>query len=176
MLVTNDSALADKLRVLRTHGSRSRYEYELIGMNSRLDALQAAILRVKLRHLDAWAKRRQQMAADYTARFKNRGLDSVMALPEVAPKCTHVFNQFVMRAPRRDQLIAHLRERGVPTEIYYPLPLHLQRAFAYLGYKAGDLPRAEAASREVLAIPIYPEMSVDQRALVVDSIASFYRG
>ena len=176
MLVTNDSALADTFRLLRNHGSRSRYEYEVIGMNSRLDALQAAVLRVKLQHLEGWAKARQRVAAQYAARFKNRGLDGVITLPQVAPQCTHVYNQFVIRAPKRDQLIAHMRERGVPTEIYYPLPLQLQPAFAYLGHKAGDLPRAEAASREVLAIPIYPEMADNQQALVVDSIASFYRG
>jgi dTDP-4-amino-4,6-dideoxygalactose transaminase len=145
-------------------------------MNSRLDALQAAVLRVKLQHLEGWAKARQRVAAQYAARFKNRGLDGVITLPQVAPQCTHVYNQFVIRAPKRDQLIAHMRERGVPTEIYYPLPLQLQPAFAYLGHKAGDLPRAEAASREVLAIPIYPEMADNQQALVVDSIASFYRG
>jgi len=174
MLTTNDAAYADKLRVLRTHGSRSKYDYELMGMNSRLDALQAAILRVKLGYLDTWAQGRQRNAERYSKLFKSHGLDKVIKLPKVQAKCNHIYNQYVIRVPQRDQLKAHLRNSGVPTEIYYPKPLHLQRAFAYLGYKAGDFPASEAASGEVLAIPIFPEMSDDQQNLVVDSIASFY--
>jgi dTDP-4-amino-4,6-dideoxygalactose transaminase len=174
MLTTNDSALADKLRVLRTHGSRTKYDYELIGMNSRLDALQAAILRVKLGHLDAWARGRQGKAERYSELFKNLGLDRIIKLPKTLEKCHHIYNQYVIRAPKRDQLKAHLKDCGVPAEIYYPMPLHLQRAFAYLGYKPGDLPESEAASREVLAVPVFPEMTADQQNLVVESIASFY--
>ena len=175
MLTTNDQAFAEKLRVLRNHGGHSKYECEVIGVNSRLDALQAAILRVKLRHLDSWAEGRQRNAARYAQLFKEIGLDTILALPRVQPKCNHVYNQYVIRPPQRDQLKAHLRDCGVPSDIYYPLPLHLQRAFAYLGYKPGDLPESEAASREVLALPIFPEMSIEQQNLVVDSIASFYR-
>ena len=174
MLTTNDSALADRLRVLRTHGSRTKYDYELIGMNSRLDALQAAILRVKLGHLDTWARARQRKAERYSELFKKRGLDSLIKLPKTLEKCHHIYNQYVIRVPKRDQLKAHLKDCGVPSEIYYPLPLHLQRAFAYLGYKPGDLPESEAASREVLALPVFPEMTAEQQNLVVESIASFY--
>jgi len=175
MLTTNDEVFAEKLRVLRNHGGHSKYECEVIGVNSRLDALQAAILRVKLHHLDSWAEARQRNAARYALLFKEKGLDTILALPQVQPKCNHVYNQYVIRAPKRDQLKAHLRDCGVPRDIYYPLPLHLQRAFAYLGHKSGDLPESEAASREVLALPVFPEMSKDQQNLVVDSIASFYR-
>ena len=174
MLTTNDETFAEKLGVLRNHGGHSKYECEVIGMNSRLDALQAAILRVKLRHLDSWAEGRRQKAERYADLFKKHGLDQVIRLPRVQPKCNHVYNQYVIRAPKRDQLKAHLQDCGVPSDIYYPLPLHLQRAFAYLGHKPGDLPESEAASREVLALPVFPEMSTDQQNLVVDSIASFY--
>jgi len=175
MLVTNDEAFAGKLRLLHLHGGRTKYEYELIGMNSRLDALQAAILRVKLRHLDSWTARRQQNAQRYAQLFAERGLESSVRLPKGQPKCNHVYHQYVIRAPRRDGLKAFLRERGVPSEIYYPLPLHLQKAFAYLGYKPGDLPESERASQEVLALPVFPEMTEEQQELVVDSIAAFYK-
>jgi dTDP-4-amino-4,6-dideoxygalactose transaminase len=175
MVTTNDEGFADAVRVLHLHGGRTKYEYEVMGMNSRLDALQAAILRVKLHHLDSWAAGRQQKAQRYIRLFQERGLDDIIRLPEVAPNCNHVYNQFVIRAPRRDELKAFLKDRGVPSEIYYPLPLHLQPAFAYLGYKRGDLPQSETASREVLALPIFPELSDDQQSLVVDSIAAFYR-
>jgi len=175
MLVTNDEAFADKLRLLHLHGGRTKYEYELIGMNSRLDALQAAILRVKLRHLDSWTAKRQQNAQRYRKLFQDRGLDRILRLPEAQPRCDHVYHQYVIRAPRRDELKGFLRERGVPSEVFYPLPLHLQKAFAYLGYKLGDLPESESASQEVLALPIFPEMAEDQQELVADSIAAFYR-
>jgi len=176
MLSTNDTSLADKLRVLRTHGSRTKYDYEVIGMNSRLDALQAAILRVKLSYLDSWSAARRKNADRYLNLFESHGLRDVVKLPITHPKCTHIYNQYVIRAPQRDQLKAFLRTCGVPTEIYYPSPLHLQPAFKYLGYKPGDLPEAEAASGEVLAIPIFPEMVDDQQNLVIDSIAEFYSG
>jgi dTDP-4-amino-4,6-dideoxygalactose transaminase len=174
MLTTGDGEFADKLRVLRNHGGRSKYECDLIGMNSRLDALQAAILRVKLRYLDQWTAGRRKNAARYLELFQSRGLDRIVTLPRVQVGCTHIYNQYVIRAPRRDELKEHLRACGVPSDIYYPIPLHLQRAFAYLGYKPGDLPESEAASREVLALPIFPEMSVSQQELVVESIARFY--
>ncbi len=137
LVTTSDRALAGKLRVLRTHGSSKKYTYDLLGMNSRLDSLQAAILRVKLRHLDAWAEGRRRNAARYSQLFQQSGLDQVISLPRVAENCNHVYNQYVIRVPRRDALQSHLRDQGVPTEIYYPSPLHLQRAFAYLGYQAG---------------------------------------
>jgi dTDP-4-amino-4,6-dideoxygalactose transaminase len=174
MLTARDEGFADRLRVLRNHGGHSKYECEVIGMNSRLDALQAAILRVKLHYLDEWTKGRQKNAARYSQRFKSRGLDRILTLPAVQPGCTHIYNQYVIRAPRRDQLKDALHSYGVPTDIYYPIPLHMQRAFAYLQYKPGDLPASEAASREVLALPIFPEMSPGQQDLVVESIATFY--
>jgi dTDP-4-amino-4,6-dideoxygalactose transaminase len=173
MLTTGVSEFADRLHVLRNHGGHSKYEIELIGMNSRLDALQAAILRVKLRYLDEWTRGRQKNAARYSELFRSRGLDRILTLPRVQTGCTHIYNQYVIRAPRRDELKEHLRSCGVPSDIYYPIPLHLQRGFAYLGYKPGDMPEAEAASREVLALPIFPEMTLEQQDLVVESIASF---
>jgi len=176
MLTTNQEKLADRLRMLHNHGSRTRYEYELIGMNSRLDALQAAILRVKLQHLDGWAAGRKHKAERYAELFHHHGLQDLVQLPRVTAKGTHVYHQYAIRARHRDQLRAFLRDRGVPSEIYYPLPLHLQRAFNYLEYKRGDLPQSEAASREVLALPIFPEMTGDQQARVVESVAMFYQG
>jgi len=175
MLTTNDRAFADKLRLLHLHGGRTKYEYELIGMNSRLDALQAAILRVKLRHLNSWTAGRQEKARRYMQLFADRRLDGILGLPQVQSGCNHVYNQFVIRAPRRNELKAFLGDHGVPSEIYYPQPLHLQKAFTYLGYKPGDCPQSERASQEVLALPVFPEMTDDQQNLVVDSIASFYR-
>lgn len=174
MVTCNDEAFADKIRLLHTHGSRTKYDYELVGINSRLDALQAAILRVKLPHLDAWAIARQRNAERYNESFTRAGLGSVIGLPKLGRNCNHIYNQYVIRAPRRDELKTHLRGCGVPTEIYYPQPLHLQRAFSYLGYKPGDMPHSEAASREVLALPIFPELSSKQQNLVVGSIAAFY--
>ncbi|HXY08250.1 MAG TPA: DegT/DnrJ/EryC1/StrS family aminotransferase [Terriglobales bacterium] len=174
MLTTDDKNMADRLRVLHLHGGRSKYEYQLIGMNSRLDALQAAVLRVKLRHLDSWAAKRIDKARRYAQLFEDRGLTSIVRLPQVATNCTHVYNQYVVRVPRRDELRAFLRERGVPSEIYYPKPLHLQPAFAYLGYKPRNLPESEAASEEVLALPIFPDLTDQQQSLVVASMAAFY--
>jgi dTDP-4-amino-4,6-dideoxygalactose transaminase len=173
MLTTNDEGFAEKLWVLRNHGGHSKYECEVIGVNSRLDALQAAILRVKLRYLDSWAEGRQRNATRYAELFKKLKLERVIRWPQVHSKCNHVYNQYVIRALKRDQLKTHLQKSGVPSDIYYPVPLHLQRAFAYLGYKPGDLPESEAASREVLALPVFPEMSIDQQNLAIDSIASF---
>jgi dTDP-4-amino-4,6-dideoxygalactose transaminase len=176
IITTNDERFADKLNVLRTHGSRTKYDYELLGMNSRLDALQAAILRVKLRYLDSWTEGRQQNAGRYAKLFTDSKLDGVVSLPKLQPKCNHIYNQYVIRAPRRDELKGHLADSGIPSDIYYPKPLHLQVAFSYLGYKAGDFPVAEAASREVLALPVFPEMTGEQQAQVVDAIQRFYLG
>lgn len=174
LVTTNNPSLADRLRLLRVHGSRKKYHYEILGTNSRLDALQAAILRVKLRHLEAWTWARQQKAESYRRLFAECGLDTRLKLPYTPADCLHVFNQFVVRCPERDSLRDYLRDQGIPTEVYYPLPLHLQPAFAYLGYQPGQLPHAEAASREVLALPIYPELSPERQATVVRAIAKFY--
>lgn len=176
MLTTNDSALADRLTVLRTHGSRTKYEYELIGMNSRLDALQAAILRVKLPHLDRWAAQRQNHAARYRDLFEDYELTDKVVLPVVPAGCEHIYNQFTIRVEQRDALREHLKRDGIPTEVYYPKPLHLQKAFAPFGYKGGDFPNSEMLSRQVVTLPVYPEMSDDQLRDVVGAIADFYRG
>jgi dTDP-4-amino-4,6-dideoxygalactose transaminase len=173
MITTNDSGLADRLRVLRVHGALKRYEYEMLGMNSRLDALQAAILRVKLRHLDSWASARRNNADRYRELFHEFRLESMLKSPATPPRCTHVYNQFTIRVRERDALREHLLNRRIPTEIYYPKPLHLQKAFAYLGYKAGDFPESEAAGLEVLSLPIYPELTEEQQRSVVAAIADF---
>lgn len=174
LLTTNDEKFADKLRILRNHGGHSKYECELIGMNSRLDALQAAILRIKLKYLDRWTESRKQNAERYSQLFNARGLGHILTLARVSGNGDHIYNQFVVRAPRRDQLKTYLREQGIPTDIYYPVPLHLQGAFAYLGHKPGDFPESERASREVLALPIYPELTAEQQGLIADAIAKFY--
>ena len=173
MVTTNDSALANRIRLLRVHGAREKYGYEVLGMNSRLDALQAAILRVKLRHLDQWTVRRRYNAERYRELFHEFRLESKVTSPSAPPECTHVYNQFTIRVRERDSLRKHLQSRGFSTEIYYPKPLHLQKAFAYLGHQPGDYPLAEAASREVLSLPIYPELTDAQQRDVVATIADF---
>ena len=148
----------------------------LIGLNSRLDALQAAVLRVKLPHLDRWSEARKANAERYDQLFTDAGLAEELILPSVRSNVRHIFNQYVMRAPgRRDALVKHLKESGVGTEIYYPLPLHLQECFSHLGYKEGDFPLAEQAARETLALPVYPELRPEQQHYVVETIRSFYR-
>jgi dTDP-4-amino-4,6-dideoxygalactose transaminase len=174
LVVTNDSALATRLRLLRVHGSSRKYHYEILGINSRLDALQAAILSVKIGHLEEWTRGRQHLAIRYRSLFAAHGLDNIK-LPSTPAGSMHVYNQFVIECPERDQLRQFLRESGIPTEIYYPQPLHLQPAFAYLGYQFGQLPQAEAACRKVLALPIYPELSEENQIAVVSAIQSFYR-
>lgn len=175
LLTTNDAGIAAVLRRLRNHGSTQKYYYERLGVNSRLDALQAAILRVKLKYLPQWTAARRHNAEYYRALIAQHGLQRYISPPSEPAKCTHVYNQFTIRARKRDELRAFLTEEGIPTEIYYPYPLHLQAAFAYLGYKPGQFPEAERASREVLALPIYPEITRDQMELVIQTIASFYR-
>ena len=175
IITTNDAALADRLRLLHVHGARDKYVYELLGMNSRLDALQAAILRVKLKYLDKWAAARQRNADRYRDLFREFQLDSKVSLPLVPAHSIHVYNQFTIRSTDRDNLREHLRTSGIPSEIYYPIPLHLQKAFSYLGYKTGDFPASEAASREVLSLPIYPELTEAQQRSVVAAIAAFHR-
>ena len=173
LVVTNDQAMADRVRMLRVHGSRVKYVHEVIGMNSRLDALQAAVLRVKLKYLEEWTKGRQRNAARYDALFKDAGLLDRVTLPTVTAENRHVYNQYVIRAPKRDQLRAFLQEQGVGTEIYYPSPLHLQACYQNLGYRKGSFPQSERASEETLALPIFAELTADQQAYVVETIKTF---
>ena len=175
MMTTNDTQLADRLRVLRTHGSRERYSYELVGMNSRLDAIQAAILRVKLRYLDGWAEKRRRNAETYRALISESGLNKYVRVPVEPAYTRHVYNQFTIRVADRDALRSHMSSRGIPTEVYYPSPLHLQPAFSYLGYRAGAFPESERASQEVVSLPIYPELTAEMLRAVVQSVADFYR-
>lgn len=174
LVTTNEATLADRLRILRVHGSRNKYSYESVGMNSRLDALQAAILRVKLRYLPAWTAARQRNANRYRAMFIENGLETYIQFPADNVHQNHVYNQFVIRLPERDAVRRHLQQAGIPTEIYYPFPLHLEPAFTHLGYSKGDFPQSEAACREVLALPIFAELTEDQQASVVAAIADFY--
>ena len=170
-----DPGLAKKLRLIRTHGMEPKYYHHLIGANFRIDALQAAVLRVKLPHLDQWSEARRANAARYRTLFADAGLCDV-TLPIEAPNRTHIYNQFVIRVPERDRLRAHLTAAGIGTEVYYPVPFHLQACFADLGYAAGAFPVAEAAASSSLALPIYPELTAAQQASVVDAIRNFYRG
>ena len=176
MITTSDPELADRISVLRDHGSRKKYQYDLLGMNSRLDSLQAAILMVKFRHLEAMAQARRRNADRYRQLFRQAGLEKSIVLPVQPEGLHHVYNQFVIRTPQRDQLREHLRNCGIPTEIYYPFPLHLQPAFAGLGYRPGAFPESEEASRQVLALPVFPQMTEEQQKVVVDRIAEFVAG
>lgn len=173
MCITNDQALAARLRILRVHGGEPKYFHEVIGGNFRLDELQAAVLSIKLRHLDAWTRARQDNAAHYDSLFAEHGLDGTVRTP-VRAGGRHIFNQYVIRTPRRDELRKHLERDGVSTEIYYPLPLHEQRCFAYLEHLPEDFPNAHGAAGEVLALPVYPELTGGQREHVVRSIARFF--
>jgi dTDP-4-amino-4,6-dideoxygalactose transaminase len=170
MAVTCNAEMAERLDVLRRHGGRVKYYYEQLGYNSRLDELQAAILRVKLRHLDAWTEGRRQVAARYDELLA----DLPVTTPYQAPGRRHVYHQYTIRAPRRDQLQSFLKEQGIGTMIYYPLPLHLQEMYADLGLGEGSFPEAERAAGEVLALPIYPELTEDQIEQVSHAIRRFY--
>lgn len=174
-VTATDAAIAKKLRLIRTHGMEPKYYHHLVGANFRIDALQAAVLRVKLPHLASWTAGRQRNAARYRALFADAGLSDV-TLPVEAPNRTHIYNQFVIRVPRRDALRAHLDSRGIGTEIYYPVPFHLQECFKDLGYKPGAFPVAEAQANDSMALPIYPELTEGQQADVVNAIRNFYRG
>ncbi len=174
LITTNDPELGDRLAMLRDHGSRRKYHYDLLGMNSRLDTLQAAILLVKLRYLEGFIEARRQNAERYRRLFAQAGLVGAVTLPSEPAGLRHVYHQFVIRARRRDELREYLRSQGIPAEIYYPAPLHLQPAFAYLGCRAGDFPQAEQVSREVLALPIFPKMTEEQQRAVVDATAEFF--
>ena len=175
MCVTSDARLAERLEVLRVHGGRPKYYHALIGGNFRIDELQAAVLNVKLKHLDTWSEARQANAASYDRGFGAAGLGQAVQTPQCAAGIRHIYNQYVIRARDRDGLRTHLAERGVGTEIYYPVPLHLQQCFAYLGHRAGDFPESERAAQETLALPIYPELEGEQLQYVVDCVAEFYR-
>lgn len=174
MVVTNDDTLAQKLVQLRVHGSEPKYYHKIVGGNFRLDALQAAVLSVKLNHLDAWSKERQQNAAHYRQLFEKAGLIDKLNLPVESEGYRHIYNQFILRVPQRDELIQFLKSQNVGCEIYYPVALHNQECFKYLGHSFGDFPESEKAAEETIAIPIYPELTTDQQQYVVDKIKEFY--
>lgn len=179
LVTTSNEELAERTAMLRAHGMRRRYFHDEVGGNSRLDTIQAAVLAVKLRYLPEGNRKRQERAAAYDRLFREAGLSAAsmadgIVLPFVDPRTEHVFHQYVIRAPRRDDLRQHLTEAGIGSEIYYPLPLHLQESLAGLGYKQGDFPHAEQAAAEVLALPMYPELREDEQATVVAAIAAFY--
>ncbi len=173
LLTTNDEALAARARLLRTHGMQPKYYHHLVGANFRMDALQAAVLRVKAPHLDDWTRGRRANAARYRTLFDSAGLGGAITLPEEPADRLHIFNQFVIRTPRRDALKAHLDAHGIGNEIYYPVPFHLQPCFADLGFHRGDFPHAERAANESLAIPIYSELTAAQQETVVNVVGEF---
>jgi dTDP-4-amino-4,6-dideoxygalactose transaminase len=174
MCTARNDALAEKLRVLRVHGGKPKYYHSMIGGNFRLDELQAAVLTVKLAHLEAWTLGRQRNADLYDRLFRAAGLDATVGLPHRVPGHRHIFNQYVIRVPKRDALREHLAAAHIGTEIYYPVPLHLQQCFADLGGRPGDCPESEQAARETLALPIYPELTEAQLNRVVNTIRAFY--
>ena len=174
MCVTNDAALSERMEILRVHGGKPKYYHAFIGGNFRLDELQAAVLNIKLRHLDAWSAGRQRNAAYYDAAFARANTSDAVETPRAESGVRHIYNQYVIRARNRDALRAHLTAAGIGTEIYYPVPLHLQQCFAYLGHQAGEFPYSERAAAETLALPIYPELAEAQLQYVVDTIAGYY--
>jgi dTDP-4-amino-4,6-dideoxygalactose transaminase len=175
MCVTNDAALAERMDILRVHGGKPKYYHSFIGGNFRIDEIQAAVLNVKLKHLDTWTEGRQHNAAFYDGAFVQARIGEAVQTPHGIPGARHIYNQYVIRVRERDRLRAHMATAGVGSEIYYPIPLHLQKCFEYLGYKAGDFPHSEAAAAETLALPIFPELTETQLQYVVDTIANFYR-
>ena len=176
LITTNDAKLHEALAMLRVHGSRVRYVHEQIGINSRLDALQAAILRVKLNHLDRWTEGRRRNAARYERLFTEARLLDRVTLPVTQPGNYHVFNQYTIRAQRRDELKNFLKDRGIGTEVYYPIPMHLQDCYRFLGHKKGDFPVSEQAAAEALSLPVFAELTDEQLAYVVGTIKDFYGG
>ncbi len=175
LVTTNDEALGEKLLDMRMHGMRPKYVHHFVGGNFRMDALQAAILRAKLPRLAGWIAKRQAGAAHYRELFRAAGLDGTVRVPEELPGRGHTYHQYVVRAPRRDQLREHMAKHGVGAEVYYPISLHEQACFAGLGYRKGSFPESERAEAEVLALPIFPELRADERERVVATIAEFYR-
>lgn len=175
LTTATDPGIARLLKLIRNHGMEPKYYHHIVGANFRLDALQAAVLRVKLPHLDRWSAGRQANAARYRALFAAADLDTRVRLPIEARDRTHIYNQFVVAVDERDRLKAHLDSCGIGTEVYYPVPFHLQECFRSLGYREGAFPHAEAAAKNSLALPIYPELTEAQQAEVVDAIRRFYR-
>ena len=173
MVVTDDDELADQVRMLRIHGSQPKYYHKMVGYNSRLDALQAAILRAKLPHLDTWSAQRRRVAARYQELLG--GVEEIV-LPNTGPDRSHIFHQFTVRVRDglRDGLLAYLKEAGIGTAVYYPLPLHLQECFDYLGYRRGDFPEAERASQQVLSLPMFPELTASEQETIAMTITSFF--
>jgi len=176
LCTTQDAELAESMRVLRVHGGKPKYFHAVIGGNFRIDELQAAVLRVKLKYLDEWTLGRQRNAAVYDAAFAGGPFAGRLETPRAVPGCRHIFNQYVVRVRDRDALREFLSQHGVGTEIYYPVPLHLQKCFEYLQYKAGDFPESERAAAETLALPIYPELTDEQLHYVVSTVAQFFMG
>jgi dTDP-4-amino-4,6-dideoxygalactose transaminase len=176
MVVTNDGARAERVAVLRAHGAKPKYYHKVIGGNFRLDSIQAAVVAAKLPHLDGWTAARQKNAERYNRLFAESGLKvgGHIGLPKAAGG-RHIYNQYVIRLRQRDALKSHLQEKGVGTEIYYPVPMHLQECFAYLGHKQGEFPESESAAKETLALPIYPELTDAQAQYVVESVQEFFR-
>ncbi len=184
LVTTRDLECAEHMRRLRNHGSPRRYVHDELGWNCRMDAMQAAILRVKLPYIEDWNRKRRERAGTYDRLVETHGLGkrgaehptntAPVVLPYVSPHAHHVFHQYVLRAQRRDELRAFLAERGISTEIYYPIPLHLQPCFEYLGYREGDLPESELAAKQVLALPMFPELTEDEQKWVIENIAEFY--
>lgn len=177
LITTANPQMAERLKMLRVHGSNKKYFHDILGTNSRLHALQAAVLRVKLRHLDAWTADRQNRAERYRRLFEQAGLSQFVTCPSApSNRFQHVYNQFTIRTERRDALKEHLRLQGIPSEIYYPLCIHLQKVFAHLGHREGQMPQSEKASREVLSLPVFPELTDDRQDQIVGAIATFHRG
>lgn len=174
MVVTHDAALAERVRVLRVHGSKPKYYHNFVGGNFRLDALQAAVLSVKLPHLDAWTRKRRQNAAFYDQALAGSEVGTPLAAwKDAGDAHHHIYNQYTIRSAHRDRLQSHLKAAGIGTEVYYPVPLHLQKCFDYLGYRQGDFPESERAALESLALPIYPELTREQLAYVVAKVKEF---
>ena len=174
MVTTDNQTLAEKVGILRVHGSKPKYYHKVIGINSRLDALQAVALLVKIKYLDQWTAKRRKNADYYRERFQKNGLGEFVGLPKVPEGNFHIYNQFVIRVNKRDELQKFLTQAGIGTEIYYPIPLHLQECFQYLGYKEGEFPESEKAARETLALPIYPELTTAQQDYIVEKIKEFF--
>jgi dTDP-4-amino-4,6-dideoxygalactose transaminase len=176
MVTTNDDKVARQLRLLRVHGASSKYCYQCIGVNSRLDALQAAVLLAKFRYLEEWTNKRRENAMYYNQLLEKADRESLgIGIPYVQYNNRHIYNQYVIRVPKRDELREFLTQEGIGTDIYYPLPLHLQECYRDLGYKEGDFPHAEKAARDTLALPIYPELTREQQEYVVSKVAEFFR-
>ena len=184
MVTVNDGERAEKVRVMRAHGGKPKYYHSVIGGNFRLDTIQAAVLLIKLKHIDEWTAARQRNAGIYRRLFTNSGIVVGMremkgakgvVLPGELPERRHIYNQFVIRVDRRDDLRAYLKERSIGNEVYYPVPFHMQKCYADLGYREGDFPASECAARESLALPIYPELTEKMIAEVVDAVVDFVR-